>query len=139
MKNESTITLSSGAVLELKMAPFVSGTKLMKVVSAELKAANIDLAKIVSKDNEKELPNILKDAFFQCISSDALQSAFFECAGRSLHNGEKITPATFESSETRGDYLPTAWEVIKFNLLPFVQGLGLSSLTSVKQTLTSQP
>ena len=127
--SEDQITLKSGAMLELKMAPFAKGTKLFKVIASELKGVEIELGDLKMSDIGSKDINSLKNVFFQLIGSDALEAAFFDVAGHSLHDGQRITRTTFEPEKTRGDYLPTAWEVIKFNVAPFFSGLDLSSLT----------
>ena len=73
---------------------------------------------------DPKLINIMKDAFCEIASSETVEAAFFECAGRCLLNGQKITRETFEEPDAREDYLPIAWEVIKFNLAPFFRGLA---------------
>lgn len=134
--SESQIQLKSGAMLELKMAPFSKGTKLFKVIAAELKGVEIELGDIGNLGSRDI--NSLKNVVFQLIGSDALESAFFDVAQHSLHNGQKIIRATFEPEDARGDYLSTAWEVIKFNIAPFLSGLDLSLLTKGSPKAASQ-
>lgn len=133
------ITLKSGAMLELQMAPFADGMNLFKVIVNEVKQVDVDLSGLdVAGLASKDL-NSIKNLIFQLLGSDAVERCFFLCAARCLHNGQKITKATFEPAESRGDYLPTAWEVIKFNIAPFFSGLDLSSLTKSKPTPLSRP
>lgn len=126
----NTTTLKSGRTLVLNLAPFSVGSKLFKTVLGELRTINIDVAKLdmgmelnLQKIDPK-LINIMKDAFCEIASSETVEAAFFECAGRCLLNGQKITRETFEEPDAREDYLPIAWEVIKFNLAPFFRGLA---------------
>jgi hypothetical protein len=132
-----TKTLNSGRELGLGMAPFSVGNKLRKVVALELKsvdfsASDLNLSADVLKDT-KAL-NCLKNLLCQAMASDALEAAFFECAARCTLDGIKITRDTFEPENMRGDFLPVAWEVIRFNLAPFFGNLDLSFLGSAKQT-----
>ena len=131
---EAEITLKSGAMLELKMAPFADGIKLFKVIVNEVKQVEVDLSGLDMAGLAGKDINSIKNLIFQLLGSDAVEQAFLQCAARSLHNGQKITKATFEPESARGDYLPTAWEVIKFNIAPFFSGLDLSSLTKGKPT-----
>lgn len=131
-----TTTLKTGRELQLGLAPFAVGSKLFKTVLGELRTINIEATKLdlnMELDLRKidpRLINTMKDLFCEIASSDAVESAFFECAGRCLLDGKKITRETFESPDMREDYLPVAWEVIKYNLLPFFRGLASQLSTS---------
>lgn len=129
-----TVTLNSGVQLQLGLAPFSVGMKLFKTIANELKVVDVnidtlDFAKLAGKD-----VNVFKNAILQLLGSDALEVALFQCMERCLYNGEKITRQTFEPENARQDYLPVAWEVMKYNLAPFFKGLALSSSTAPKPT-----
>lgn len=128
------ITLKSGATLEIAVASFATGNRLMKTVARELSSVNFDLNFTSFADLSGQDVNVIKNAVFQLLQSDALETALMECMKRCLYNGERIVPATFEAEDARQDYLPVAWEVMKANLSPFFKGLALSSLTSAKPT-----
>jgi hypothetical protein len=136
---ETAITLKSGAILELKMAPFSSGMKLFKTIANELKGVDVELGGLDLKEIGSKDINSLKNVIFQLLGSDAIEACFFDCAKHSLHEGQKISRLTFEPENARGDYLPVAWEVIKFNIAPFFSGLDLSSLTKSKPKPSGQP
>ena len=129
---QDPITLKSGSTLEIGIASFASGNRLMKTVARELAAVSFDFNLSNFSDLSGQDINVLKNAVFQLLQSDALEAALMECAKKSLYNGEKITPQTFEPEDARQDYMPVAWEVMKANLSPFFKGLDLSSLTSAK-------
>jgi hypothetical protein len=135
--NETT-TLKSGRVLMLGLAPFSVGTKLFKQVLAELRTVDLDVGKIdlnleinLAKMDPKML-NGIKNVVCEIASSDQVEATLFECMARCTIDGKKIDRNTFEAADTRPDYLPAAWEVIRFNLAPFFSGLDLSSLTNAK-------
>lgn len=134
MSEQTEITLKSGAMLELHMASFADGMKLFKVIVNEVKQVDVDLSGLDVQGLAGKDLNSIKNLIFQLLGSDAVEQAFYQCAAKSLHNGQKITKATFEPTESRGDFLPTAWEVIKLNIAPFFSGLDLSSLTKDKPT-----
>lgn len=126
-----TLTLESGAKLDLGMAPFATGMKLFKTVANELKLVNFELGledmnlrRLADKDI-----NTFKNAILQLAGSDALEAALFACMERCLYNGVKIDRKTFEPEDARADYLPVAWEVMKYNLAPFFKNLSLSFRT----------
>ncbi len=126
---KETLALRSGRSLELGMAPFSVGMKLFKVIANELKLVDVDLGSLdLSKIAGKDI-NTLKNAILQLLGSDALEAAVFACMEKCLLEGQRVTRQTFEPEDMRGDFLPVAWEVIKFNLSPFFSSLGLSSLT----------
>lgn len=140
-----TKTLPSGRTLAIGIAPFSAANKLRKVVAAELLLVEVDVGKIDAKkltldadllSLDGKLLNTLKNVVCKLMASDAVENAFFECAQRSTIDGAKITrgtgseQGTFDAPEARGDYLPSAWEVIRANLAPFFVGLDLSFLTA---------
>lgn len=136
---QDPITLKSGSILEVGIAPFSAGTRLMKVVAKELSTVSFNLNLSSFAELSGQDINVLKNALFQLMQSDALEAALMECAKKSTYNGQKITPTTFEPEDARQDYLPVAWEVMKANLSPFFKGLNLSSLTSAKPNSDAQP
>lgn len=135
-----TTTLKSGRELSLALAPFSIGSKLFKAVLAELRTINIDVTKLdmsMELDLRKIDPrmiNVIKDAFCEIAASETVEAAFFECAGRCLIDGKKITRETFEAPDAREDFLPVAWEVIKYNLSPFFRGLASQLSASAPPT-----
>lgn len=139
-----TTTLKSGRELGLALAPFSVGSKLFKAVLAELRSINIDVTKLDMgmelnlRAIDPRLINIIKDAFCEIATSETVEVAFFECAGRCLLNGQKITRETFEAPDAREDYLPVAWEVIKYNLAPFFRGLASQLSASAPPTAPGQ-
>lgn len=132
------ITLKSGAQLALTIAPFAVGNRLLKTVARELAAVDFDMDTVNFSELSGKDINTLKNALFQLLQSDALETALLECMKRCLYNNERITETTFEPEDARPDYLPVAWEVIKVNLRPFFSGLDLSSLTSARPVSSDQ-
>lgn len=138
---QDPITLKSGAELAVQLAPFSVANKLVKAVARELTTVNfdmdlgsVDLAKIQPKDI-----NTLKNAAFQLLQSDPVEAALMACMERCLYNGQKIVKATFEDENTRADYLPVAWEVMKANLTPFFKNLAFESSTPAPTAPSSGP
>lgn len=134
------IMLKSGSTLELNIAPYSMGWKLTQVFANELKSVGIDLSSIANGDgvDANEAFGMLKDLFLQMLGSPALEQSIFECMGRCLYNGEKITRSTFEDVSARRDFIPCAVEVAKFNLAPFMQDLDLNFLTSLLPKASGQ-
>lgn len=141
------VPLPSGAKLHLQMAPFKSGVRLMKAVAAELKVVGIDAEldprAMLAKNPDVPI-DLLKNVLCQALTSEPLEAAMWECAGRSSYvladadKGVAVTAKCFEDEEARGDYLLAAWEVIRFNLTPFFSGLRSQFLTGANPTTGSQ-
>lgn len=131
------ITLKSGHTLVLGLADFEDGVNLLQTLLGELKKADADLSGI-DLNNLKDIGdldlNVVKNAILQVCASKAVLACFFACAKRCTLGNDQvkfaITPASFKPAEFRGDFLPCAWEVMRFNLAPFFESLDLSSLTS---------
>lgn len=148
-----TLTLKSGRVLCLDLAPFGIGNKLRKTVFAALRGVQIEADKIdmnfdLAKPNlgamDPKMLNTLKNVVCEMMSNDAVEACFFECAvrcriGSTQEVAKKITRETFDSAEMVGEYLPVAWEVVRFNLAPFFENLDLSSLTSGEEKKPDPP
>jgi hypothetical protein len=128
------VTLKSGRVLRIQIAPFADASKLRKVVASELLSVNVEVAKLDLKTDLSRLDpgalNTMKNVACRLLSSDPVEAAFFACAARCTIDGAAIKRDTFENEDARGDFLPAAWEEIRANLAPFFEGLDLSSLTS---------
>lgn len=134
-----TKTLPSGSKLELGVAPFNVCKRLYKAIANELKLVDIEISSFDLKTIAGQDINAFKNVVMQLVGSDALEASFWECAERSLLNGQKIVPVVFEDEKSRADYLPVLWEVVRFNLSPFFKGLDLSSLIGGKPRSSAQP
>ena len=136
---KESLTLPSGRELQLGIAPFAVGMKLVKTLAAEAKNVDVELESLdLSKLAGKNL-NSIKNLVLQMLSSDALEAALFQCMERCLLDGQKITRQTFEPEDMRQDFFPVAWEVIAFNVAPFAKSLGLSSSNTQAETQGQSP
>lgn len=104
-------TLNSGAVLNVTLADFPLGKRLFKAVTKELESLDF---------NEDTVAKMA----LRLISSDEIEEALWPCMGRVTYNSLKVTPALFEDSKIREDFLEVAKEVMVFNLTPFFASLG---------------
>lgn len=132
------ITLKSGAKLQIQLASFAHGTRLLKTVAATLASVEIDFEMSDLKDIGSKDINSLKNVLLALVASEGVERDLLECAKKCLYNDQRIVTDTFEPEAARGDYLPVLVEVIKANLRPFFSGLDLSSLTSSKPTSSDQ-
>lgn len=132
------ITLPSGHVLELGVPEFSSAKKLFKTLARELRDVDVNLENLDLKEIGGKDINVFKNVFLQVAASDAIEACVFECAAKSMLNGQKITVNTFNDVDLRQDYLLVAWEVIKLSLTPFFSSLSLRFSTPVKASSPSQ-
>lgn len=93
-----------------------------------------DLADFTKKDL-KEIGGLL-DAVVDVITSKEVEDLIFKCMERCTYDDEKITRATFEKEERRGDFLYVAFEVLKANVNPFMSHLtsGLKGIFQQKKS-----
>lgn len=128
------IQLKNGALLTVSVASFSDANRLLKAIARELVRVDFDLGDLdLEKISGKDI-NVLKNAAFQLLQSDAVESAVMKCAEKCLYNNERITVDTFNKPDDRAAYLPVVWEVMKANLSPFFAGLSLSLLTKESPT-----
>lgn len=131
--------------MTVEIAPFDPANKLKKEIAAALVGVDLsglnlgklDLTMDVGKLDGAAL-NAFKNVLLSLLASDKVEAAMFTCALRSMIDGEKITKASFEPKETRGDFLVVAWEVIRANAGSFFASLDLSSFIPAKAP-TSDP
>lgn len=120
--NKKTVSLPSGAELEMTLAPFLEGEKLFSATAECLKGVKIDGNADVS-DLTSNMNN-LKDIFLGCVTSAEMKDAILGCLKRCTYNGQRITSwDIFDDVKVREDYLTVCWEVVKFNLTPFTKSL----------------
>jgi hypothetical protein len=119
------ITLPSGAILEINLAPFSDANALNKAVAKELLKLKLD------KEMELSDPNFIKDLVCVAVSSEEIMTAVWVCFKRCTYNNLKISCDTFETLEGRGDYFSVCKEVLMENIGPFVKSL-LSQFEATK-------
>lgn len=119
--NSAKVSLPSGAVLEMTLAPFLEGEKLFSATAECLKSVKAD--GLNTEDITASFDS-LKNAVLACITSKDLKEALLVCLKRCTYNGQRITSwDIFEDINAREDYLSVCWEVVKFNLTPFTKNL----------------
>lgn len=121
------ITLPSGAKLEITLLPYEEAwhvaQRVAKVLeSVKIETADIDVKKLMLADVSK-----IQGPLLQVMSSRELVEAAKVCFKRATYDGLKIDAKTFDSRESRQDYLPTVFHCLKENIAPFFAGL-ISSL-----------
>lgn len=135
--NQKKVSLPSGAELEMTLAPFLEGRKLLAAASECLKSVKVD-GKTEVTDLTSNI-NSLKDAFLSCLTSKEMEDAILLCLKRCTYNKERITSwDIFDKAEAREDYLMVCWEVVKFNLTPFMKSLFSKLSGIIGETAASQ-
>jgi hypothetical protein len=95
--------LDSGAEIEIQMAEFEKGHRLLQAVMKS---------------------HIPVESMIDLILSADVQPALWDCLAVCLYNGVKINRGTFDDELARGDYLIVAKEAMTHNIAPFFKGLG---------------
>lgn len=113
------VTLPSGAVLKITLAPFA--------VSKALYQAILEEAKGVTVTSTTEMPTLYKELFCMGFASKQIETCLWECFKRCTYNNGKgdlkIDAETFEPAAARDDYMSVCIEVAKDNVTPFVKSL----------------
>jgi len=128
--------LPSGAVLDVTPLPYgeawdVASTILKEIDKVDIKAlAGFDLPN--SDDFRKFITaniNDVKSPLCLILSSKKVLESAHACFKKCTYNDIRINGQTFESIESRKDFLMAAFYAIKENVMPFFEGL-LSSLSA---------
>jgi hypothetical protein len=113
------ITLPSGAVLKINVAPFADAKALYQAVLEEFKSVHVD--------SKTDMSSVFKDFACSGFSSKKVEACLWECFKRCQYNrgnGDlKIDKDTFEPVEAREDYVTVCMAVAKENILPFMKSL----------------
>lgn len=113
------IKLPSGAILKITLAPFADAKALYQSVLEEIKDVEIN--------SRSDMANVFKNIACVGFSSKKIEACLETCFKRCTYNcgkGDlKIDKDTFESSESRGDYMGVCMAVAKENILPFMKSL----------------
>lgn len=111
------VTLPSGKILRIDLAPFADSKALYQAVLEELRT-------VPMRDEDEIGVNMLKDLFCTGLSSKRVDKALEKCLARCLYDNTKITDEIWEPEEARGDYMKVLLEVAKENIVPFVKSLS---------------
>lgn len=138
-------TLESGARLIITLSDFEICDRLLIAVTKELEGVGINLGlksggltDFLNMDIDKDAAlNTLKNAIMRLASSTLIRPVLWECMGRVVYNGQKVTPKTFEGAKERGDWPIVAKEVLVENLLPFFPNLSSRLSTALKGAIES--
>ena len=121
------IKLPSGSMLHITLLPYEDAWGVCQEVTAFMEKVKIDLKSIDWEDYKKSDVAALASPLFSIVSSKEVIAAAKKCFCRVTVNGLKIDSMTFESKESRKDFIPTVFHVLRENIAPFFDNL-LSSL-----------
>jgi hypothetical protein len=135
--NNEKVSLPSGAELEMTLAPFLEGERLLSAVGECVKDVKVDANTEV--DNLASNMNSIKDMFVNCLTSQKVKDAILACLKRCSYNGQRITSwDIFDDIKAREDYFSVCWEVCKFNLAPFMKNL-ISKFSAITKANGTNP
>jgi hypothetical protein len=125
--------LKSGAELEITMASFRDAKELFECIAKELRNNEIDIKTLdLKKEIDGGLINSFKNIILDILTSKTIEEALNKCFCRALYNNKKINSDLFDTdTKAREDYYIICWEVARYNLIPFLKGIDLSSLKNL--------
>lgn len=124
MNQRKEVSLPSGALLRVQVAPFKEAKTLYQILLRELRGIRIEPG--------MEMAALYKDLFCIGFSSPGIESALWDCFKSCTYdvgNGEqRLTIENgsvpyFEPVERRDDYMVVCAEVAKENVVPFGKSL----------------
>lgn len=124
-------TLDSGAKLEIQLASFENGHRLLKAIMKEVEGIEIN----AGLNTEINL-SVIKNIVAKIIYSENIESALWACMNVVLYDGKKVSRETFEDENARADFLIVTKEVLVYNLTPFFKNLG-SALSAIQEKFTN--
>lgn len=124
------VTLPSGAVLKIQLAPFEDSKALFQMVLEELEGIEIEATTIMA--------GVYKNLFCVGFSSKKVEAAIWKCFERCLYNDVKVGKDTFEPESARDDYMTACMEVTDANVRPFVKSLSVKYGPLIKSVLGAQ-
>lgn len=117
------ITLPSGAILDITLLPFEEAWTVVQTITKVLEGIHIDLKEVdFANIGATDVFN-LKSPICAVLSNKDIIDAARICFKRTLYNGIKIDGHTFETKDSRKDFLPVVYHVIKENISPFFANL----------------
>lgn len=129
--------LSSGATIEVSIAPIQVGFKLFQAVVQEFKKSGINFD-FSSDDEVKSLKDVFAknpDKFISglldVVTSDKVLALVMECGKSAVYtkNGvaQKVSFDSFENEECREDFFEAAKVIVEKNIRPFFPKALMSS------------
>lgn len=147
MAAENSLSLPSGAVLVVTVAPFIDAKRLHDAILTTMRGgglADIDLADLTkAADNpaaaainmaKSGAAKVLLDRVMAVMASGEVSAAVFKCGERAVYRADgqeessrKVTPALFDDPEVgeaaRKDYYAIVWRIVEVNCAPFLGAL----------------
>lgn len=136
--------LPSGAELDITLASFAEGNKLLKAVMKEITNIRLSLGlsgKDLSFGNmnvNDDAINTIKNIVANIISSEEVESALWPCMSRATYNNKRVTKDLFEDEIVRQDYIIVMKEVLFYNLLPFFGNLASLLKSTLEKSTNTQ-
>lgn len=116
----------NGSELKITLGSFSEAMALQKSIGRALRGMKLDLPDSAKADLSPDSIGDILGAVLNVATSDDVEVALFDCAGRCLIGTDKVDRDYFERPENRQNYYPIMIEIIKANCGPFIKGLGSS-------------
>jgi len=115
--------LPSGAVLEIFLLPFSDAWNVSQNISSVLEKLNIDLKELAKEVNTPADFLALKGPILALLSNKEVFEEANKCFKLCVYNKLKIDKDTFESKESRGDFIACVFFALSENIAPFFVNL----------------
>ena len=140
------ITLKSGNVLKVNVAPFIDAIRLTNIVAKAFSQRGLDFK--IDRDTELKFETLFNknpDAFVKGLADivfeEFVMNVVFKCAERCIYVKRgvslKINPDTFEDEEAREDFYEIMYKIAYANIKPFFANL-LTVLNQTSETARSE-
>lgn len=118
-------TATSGAVVKINPADFMDAIELQSAIAERISTSQLKMSLksgVSFEEQEIDAAEFIKLAA-GVIADRSVRDALFKCLGKCTHNGQRITPATFNDITARQDFLEIAMACVKENIGHFIAPL----------------
>lgn len=117
------IDLPSGAKLDITLLPFEEAWGIVQTISKLIEIVNVDLSQIDLKNINAADVLAFKSPICTVLGSREVIESAKICFKRCTYDDKRIDTQTFEKKESRADFIPAIFYVIRENVSPFFADL----------------
>ena len=113
--------------MDITLLPFEEAWGIVQSISKLLESINVDISQIDLANINASDVMAFKGPICTVLGSRGVIDAANICFKRCTYDGKRIDSQTFEKRESRADFIPAVFYVIRENVAPFFANL-ISSL-----------
>lgn len=121
----SEFTSTSGAQVKINPADFMDAIELQSAIADRISMSPIKMSfksGVAIEEQDIDAAEFVKLAA-GVIADKSVRDALFKCLGKCTHNGQRITPSTFNDITARQDFYEVAIACVKENIGHFIAPL----------------